>query len=80
MNIAVVGCCYWGRHLVRNFYDLGVLKIVRDDSDDSRARARQLAPDVRVCARMTEVLDSSVDAVAIATPAETHCELALKAL
>ena len=80
MNIAVVGCGYWGRHLVRNFYDLGVLSIVCDGTDDGRVRARQLAPDVRVCARMTEVLDSSVDAVAIATPAETHSELALKAL
>ena len=28
LRIAVLGCGYWGRNLVRNFYALGVLGVV----------------------------------------------------
>ena len=80
MNIAVVGCGYWGRHLVRNFHQLGALRTVCDTTENGRVLARQLAPDVRVCPRMADALDPSIDAVAIATPADTHRRLALEAL
>ena len=29
-NIAVVGCGYWGKNLVRNFFELGVLCSICD--------------------------------------------------
>ena len=29
-NIAVVGCGYWGKNLVRNFFELGVLSSICD--------------------------------------------------
>ena len=29
-NIAVVGCGHWGKNLVRNFYELGVLASICD--------------------------------------------------
>ncbi len=29
-NIAVVGCGYWGKNLVRNFHDLGALRWICD--------------------------------------------------
>ena len=32
-NIAVVGCGYWGKNLVRNFFELGVLVAVCDPDD-----------------------------------------------
>ena len=31
-NIAVVGCGHWGKNLVRNFYELGVLASICDQS------------------------------------------------
>ena len=31
-NIAVIGAGYWGKNLVRNFYQLGVLKTICDGS------------------------------------------------
>ena len=37
LKVAVVGCGYWGQHLVRNFSDLGVLRAVVD-YDESRAK------------------------------------------
>ena len=28
LKIAVIGCGYWGKNLVRNFFEIGVLKYV----------------------------------------------------
>ena len=33
-RIAVIGCGVWGRNIVRNFYNLGVLDTVCDMDDD----------------------------------------------
>ena len=30
VNIGLIGCGYWGKNLMRNFHDLGVLKAVSD--------------------------------------------------
>src|SRR5579863_1782102 len=80
MKLAVVGAGYWGINLVRVFHRLGVLGQICDFS----SRLEQLAvdyPDVRADASYQAVLDDpSLDAVVIATPAETHYELAKQAL
>jgi len=83
IGIAVVGAGYWGPNLVRNFgasphYRLCWLC----DLDKSRA-AKVLGPYSTVGATddLNFVLaDDRVDAVAIATPAATHFELALAAM
>jgi UDP-2-acetamido-3-amino-2,3-dideoxy-glucuronate N-acetyltransferase len=31
LSMAVIGSGYWGKNLVRNFYQLGVLKLVCDN-------------------------------------------------
>jgi predicted dehydrogenase len=80
-KIAVFGCGYWGRNLVRNFFQLGALHLVCDPANSGRERAAQLAPGVEVLDNFTEALErSSIDAVVLATPAETHHPLALQAL
>ena len=33
-NIAVVGCGYWGKNLVRNFSELGALSSICDPSTE----------------------------------------------
>ena len=81
MKVAVIGAGYWGVNLVRVFHQLGVLERI---CDFDPARIQKLAleyPNVRVEAGYSDVLtDSSVNAVVIATPAETHYELAQQAL
>ncbi len=81
MKLAVVGAGYWGANLVRVFHQLGVLHRI---CDFSAARLQQLAekyPDVILDASYDAVIDDrSIDAVVIATPAETHYMLARKAL
>jgi predicted dehydrogenase len=79
-SIAVIGCGYWGKNLVRNFGALQALKVVCDESPEGRAAARSLAPDAAITSSLDEVLQSDVAGVVIATPAETHYAVARRAL
>jgi predicted dehydrogenase len=72
-TIAVIGCGYWGRNLVRNFSQLGVLHTVCDLTPQGRAIAAELAPEARIVASLAEVADDpQIQGVVVATPAETH--------
>ena len=80
-RVAVVGTGYWGKNLVRNFHDLGVLSIVCDSDDERLAQIRAQHAGVRGTSSFAEVLgDKEIDAVAIATPAESHGALVREAL
>ena len=80
-SIAVLGCGYWGQNLVRNFSQIGSLKLVCDPAEAGRARAAQIAPGVETCAEFGAVFRrKDIDAVVIATPAETHFTLARQAM
>lgn len=79
-SVAVVGCGYWGKNLVRNFQELGVLAAVCDSTAQGRTLAQQLVPGVPIVEDFGTMLKSAVDAVVIATPAETHYVLAGQAL
>ncbi len=79
-KIAVVGCGYWGKNLVRNFKDLNALAMVCDPTQQGCEQARQNAPGVRLVKNYDDVLNSDIQGVVIATPAETHFHLANQAL
>jgi predicted dehydrogenase len=80
-QIAVVGAGYWGVNHVRNFHELGALNMVCDTSSSSLERIAESFPDVRLENAFQNVLDdASVGGVVIATPAETHYEMAAAAL
>jgi predicted dehydrogenase len=79
-KVAVIGCGYWGKNLVRNFSQLGALALVCDVTTQGRELARSLAPDVEVVADLDKALFADVDGVVIATPAETHYDLTRQAL
>lgn len=80
-RVAVVGCGYWGRNLVRNFHALGALAAVVDATPQGRAAATQLAPDVDLLAEIEPMLQrSDIDAVVLATPAATHAPLGSQVL
>lgn len=79
--VAVVGCGYWGMNLVRNFGQLGALAMVCDPSPEARARARQTAPGAEGYEDAGAALAAThIKGVVIATPAETHYKLAMRAL
>ena len=79
-NIAVVGCGYWGKNLVRNLAELGVLAMVCDPEPAQRLRAVKIAGQVETVADVAEVFEGPVAGVVLATPAETHYDLARRAL
>ena len=83
IKIGVIGFGYWGPNLVRNFAhnEKCVMKTVVD-KDKSRLKAvKKLYPNVEVSSNIDTMLkDPDIDAVAIATPINTHYELAKKAL
>jgi UDP-2-acetamido-3-amino-2,3-dideoxy-glucuronate N-acetyltransferase len=80
VNVAVIGCGYWGKNLVRNFHELGSLQTICDlDSDRVREMAAKYG--VSYVHDFEAVFaDPAIHAVAIAAPAVRHFELAKKAL
>ena len=80
-QIACIGGGYWGRNVIRNFNDLGVLSTVCEIDPSVRDRLRQSYPSVRVVSEIEEVFsDAAVAGVAIATPAASHGTLVRNAL
>lgn len=79
-QVAVVGCGYWGKNLVRNFAQLGALQMVCDATQAGRDLAGMIAPQAEIAEEMSSALAASVQGVVIATPAETHYALAMQAL
>ena len=80
-RIALLGCGYWGKNLARNLHELDVLALVCDPSEASRATAAEIAPGVATSTVFNDALQADdIDAVAIATSAQTHFELAAAAL
>jgi UDP-2-acetamido-3-amino-2,3-dideoxy-glucuronate N-acetyltransferase len=80
-KIASVGCGYWGKNLCRNFHALGSLAAVVDTTQDGQDTARSIALDTKITDSLDDVLrDDQIQAVALATPAETHAKLSIQAM
>jgi len=79
-KVAVVGCGYWGKNLVRNFYELGSLEAI---CDVGAAQLDALHKQYPVTATNTfdELLSiKGIEGIVIAAPASQHHRLAKKAL
>lgn len=79
-SVAVIGCGYWGKNLVRNLHELGALRIVCDEHISGRERAATLAPGAKILHRSEDLDKWPVDGIVIATPAATHYALTKQAL
>ncbi len=80
-NIAVIGCGYWGKNLVRNMEALGVLAAVVDGTETGRKLAKELATNAEIFSDAVDVFaNSDIEGVVIAAPAETHAALTEQAL
>src|SRR5437868_2190382 len=79
-KVAVIGSGYWGKNLVRNFYELGALHWVCDASELALQEVRSKYG-VRTTQDLDVVLDDpEVQGVVIAVPAAQHFELARRCL
>ena len=80
-NIAVIGCGYWGKNLVRNFWELKALQTLYDIDEKRLRELKSLYPRVRIANNLAEILrDDSIEGIVVATPAESHFEVAKEAL
>lgn len=81
VNVACVGAGYWGKNLVRNFHSLNALHTICDGNRELLDDFKQQYPQIKVAEHFDSVIaNPEVDAVCIATPAETHHSLIIKAL
>jgi len=81
LNVAVVGNGYWGRNLVRNFFELGALHTVCDANPLVEASVREKYAQLAFRRDYGEVLaDDRIQAVVLATPAAMHFDMARRAL
>ena len=72
---------YWGKNLVRNFFELGALSAICDSNASVEESSKHEYGKVRFCREFGSVLsDPQIAAVALATPAVTHYEMAKAAL
>jgi UDP-2-acetamido-3-amino-2,3-dideoxy-glucuronate N-acetyltransferase len=81
LKVAVVGVGYWGKNLVRNFHELGALAALCDAEPSAEAKCQAEYPNVTFYREYSALLaDPSINAVALATPAVMHYEMAKAAL
>ena len=83
VGVAVVGLGYWGPHLVRVLADdpQAEVRWICDLDQERLIKSRRRCPAARVTRNFERVLaDPAVDAVLIATPVNTHYDLASRAI
>jgi UDP-2-acetamido-3-amino-2,3-dideoxy-glucuronate N-acetyltransferase len=79
--VGVVGTGYWGKNLVRNFHQLGVVKIICDKNEIALRQFEKEYPQLELSLSLNDVLSRpDIQGIVVATPAETHFVIAREAL
>ena len=78
-NIAVVGCGYWGKNLVRNFAELGSLAAICDP-DDELAKKYSKKFSTKNMSFKELCKDKSIQGIVLAVPASLHSSMAIDAM
>ena len=83
INLAQIGCGYWGPNLLRNFSSIKEcrVKFLADPSEDRRKFVSQNYPLTEAVESSDRIMDDpEIHGVIIATPAASHFQLAKRAL
>lgn len=80
MRIVAIGAGAWGKNIIRNLYDMGVLAGIVEASDERLNNYAEQYPGVSLFEDWRAALESDCNAVAIATPTPSHFEIAMAAL
>lgn len=83
LQVGVIGCGYWGPNLIRNFHALENCRLaaISDRKVERLRRFEQRFPGLKTYRDALDLIrDSSVDAIALATPISTHFPIARAAL
>lgn len=80
-SVAVIGAGYWGKNLVRNFHNIGVLHTICDHHKETLENFKKLYPDVNVSHNFKSVLENKeIHQIVLATPAIYHYQNTKEAL
>lgn len=80
-KVAVIGAGSWGRNLIRNLHELGVLAAAAEHHVEGRQQLAEAYPGLPLHAEPDAILqDRTIQGVVIATPSPTHFEAAKQAL
>ncbi|MEO0091415.1 MAG: Gfo/Idh/MocA family oxidoreductase [candidate division WOR-3 bacterium] len=81
IGIGVIGIGYWGKNILRNLYELGVVSKACDADLKTIEERKKEFPNLEYTENVEVILnDNKITAVAIATPSATHYQLVKKAL
>jgi len=81
VKVTVVGTGYWGKNLVRNFYNIGALHSVCDvNANAVNYFTREYPGTVGLNSFAQALANDEVQGIVLATPAATHAALAEEAL
>ncbi len=82
MKVGVIGLGYWGPNLVRNFLsNKAITKVVGCDLSEERLRfIKSKFPSIETTNNYKNLIEGDFDAIAIATPVNTHYKFAKEAL
>ncbi|WP_219725808.1 Gfo/Idh/MocA family protein [Cylindrospermopsis raciborskii] len=81
VQVAVVGCGYWGKNLVRNFAQLKALTCLCDKSETALKAQSQLYPQITITNDFKEVINHpEIQGIVLATPAALHYSQAKEAM
>ena len=82
IKIGITGCGYWGPKHIRNFHELeeADLRAVCDLDNDRLQHVKTQYPYVETFVSFEDFLQDDMDGVVIATPVNTHYQLARQAL
>ncbi|MGH8453484.1 MAG: Gfo/Idh/MocA family protein [Nevskiales bacterium] len=80
-KVAVIGAGHWGRNLIRNLHEMGVLAAVAEHHADVRQTLAETYPDLSLHPDPAAIFgDASIRGVLISTPSPTHYQVAKQAL
>lgn len=81
MKLALIGCGYWGKNLVREFYKANVLDTIVDLNTDFLKKFKDLYPNLNTETDYDTVLKrDDITAVCVSLPAHLHYKFAKLAL
>lgn len=81
ISIGLAGLGYWGKNILRNLHELGVLHSACDANENTIAAHKKNYPDVSFTTQYRDLLeDKELRAIAIAAPAIAHYDMVKKAL